>query len=128
MLKKEDVAKAVTITSGSIETENSEKISDDIKDVPGNGEFNVNDVINQLLNNAWIESELGNIACTPSYMLSAEKSPVYLYSVDLKTFRPVPCPIEVIPMEPAGEGKTYCMIGHGLYIVDDDLIKDVGWN
>jgi hypothetical protein len=117
------------ITSGSIDQSQSVKTSD-------NEELALDDIglldpeafMNKLLDSSWVQSELGNIACTPYYMLMADHSPVVLFSVGLKTYRTVPCPIEISPIEPAGEGKTYCMIGHDIFIVDDKLIKNVGWN
>ena len=128
-MKKENSLKVKTPLSGSvpdqpIESKSVTMPAEDNKDPAVLDEL----LLDKILDSEWFQGELKEMASEPYYMLISDHSPVLLFSMSLKAYRTVPCPIAISPVESAGDGKTYCVIGNDMYIVADDLIKNVGWN
>jgi hypothetical protein len=99
------------------------------------GSFSAEDILNELVNQAWFEDDLKE-ACTPTYMYKEEEKgagdTVWLYSATRKTYVPIKLNVKIEPVENIDDCKSgdsiMCMICHEIFLIPYDNILNVGYN
>ena len=91
--------------------------------------------LRELVDQTWFEEDLKK-SCNPVYMYQEEgKGPgdtVWLYSTGRKTYVPLRLHFKIEPLEeilqPDSIDGVLCMIGHEIFMVPAENLKDVGYN
>jgi len=99
------------------------------------GSFTTEDFLKELVNQTWFEENLKK-TCNPLYIYHEDdKGPgdaVWLYSANRKTYVQIKLQVKVEPMEDMEDYKSgdnvMCMIGHEIFLISFDNIKEIGYN
>jgi len=63
----------------------------------------------------------------PMYVLDVEEDIKWLYSVQRKTYVPIPGGSEVIPVDTEQEGY-FCVINNEVFSLEEEWVTCIGWN
>ena len=92
----------------------------------------VEDALQKILDADWGDDVMQEmIPPTPVHILDLGKDCEYLFSVQRRTFVPVPNKIEVIPIDTdfsVGGSSNFYLINNEVFDIDKDKVVCVGWN